>query len=625
MAKRRLICGLDFNSVTDINNVLSNTTLSGFDYVACPIVHPRFRREFEDGKPKNRSCAFTRSDMLLTSQDWGSLIVGKVSPYLQLDSEVESVRKNSEEALEQELLYASHLGLPAVLLQVWSGQCVNLARHVHNRIASSSNQANYQIWVKIPMQSTQEASHVWLKDGKNQLEVEGDPWHWWNTFRSVCNFEKKVGLALEITTDLPDDSAVTRWKGEPVHCIIIPTNIFLTNKKGYPVLSRAHQNILRHFFTMNVQMLITGINHHSHIKLYHQYVEYLWQNIPADDSLTAFAKGYEDYLQCPLQPLMDNLETQTYEIFEKDPIKYSEYQKAIYQAIMDKISEEEKETKEIVLMVVGAGRGPLVRSALSTAQKAGRKVKIYAIEKNPNAIVTLLSQKDEMWGDAVTVISSDMREWDTDEKADILVSELLGSFGDNELSPECLDGAQKFLKDDGINIPCTYTSYLSPLQSSKLYNEVRLAKEKDKHPLVPFETPYVVHLHNILELAEPQSLFRFDHPNKSPVKDNRRYKNLKFKITQDAVLHGFAGYFEAQLYKDVTLSIHPKTHSPGMFSWFPIMFPIKDPVPLTKGCEVDVHFWRCANKRSVWYEWLISKPHILPVHNPNGRSYTIGL
>lgn len=32
------------------------------------------------------------------------------------------------------------------------------------------------------------------------------------------------------------------------------------------------------------------------------------------------------------------------------------------------------------------------------------------------------------------------------EKADIFVSELLGSFGDNELSPECLDGAQHLLK-----------------------------------------------------------------------------------------------------------------------------------------------------------------------------------
>lgn len=46
----------------------------------------------------------------------------------------------------------------------------------------------------------------------------------------------------------------------------------------------------------------------------------------------------------------------------------------------------------------------------------------------------------------MTVVSSDMREWVAPEKADILVSELLGSFGDNELSPECLDGAQHFLK-----------------------------------------------------------------------------------------------------------------------------------------------------------------------------------
>lgn len=54
--------------------------------------------------------------------------------------------------------------------------------------------------------------------------------------------------------------------------------------------------------------------------------------------------------------------------------------------------------------------------------------------------------KFEEWGDQVTVVSCDMREWTSPEKADIIVSELLGSFGDNELSPECLDGAQHFLK-----------------------------------------------------------------------------------------------------------------------------------------------------------------------------------
>ncbi|MCI34887.1 protein arginine N-methyltransferase 1.5-like, partial [Trifolium medium] len=31
-----------------------------------------------------------------------------------------------------------------------------------------------------------------------------------------------------------------------------------------------------------------------------------------------FELGYRDYLQSPLQPLMDNLEARTYETFEKD-------------------------------------------------------------------------------------------------------------------------------------------------------------------------------------------------------------------------------------------------------------------------------------------------------------------
>lgn len=34
------------------------------------------------------------------------------------------------------------------------------------------------------------------------------------------------------------------------------------------------------------------------------------------------------------QPLMDNLESQTYEVFEKDPIKYSQYQQVKIQMPM---------------------------------------------------------------------------------------------------------------------------------------------------------------------------------------------------------------------------------------------------------------------------------------------------
>lgn len=55
-----------------------------------------------------------------------------------------------------------------------------------------------------------------------------------------------------------------------------------------------------------------------------------------------------------------------------------------------------------------------------------------------------------------------------EEKADILVSELLGSWGDNELSPECLDGAQRFLKEGGVSIPQEYTSFVAPMSSHKV-------------------------------------------------------------------------------------------------------------------------------------------------------------
>ncbi|XP_065591726.1 protein arginine N-methyltransferase 5 [Cyrtonyx montezumae] len=218
-----------------------------------------------------------------------------------------------------------------------------------------------------------------------------------------------------------------------------------------------------------------------------------------------------------------------------------------------------------------------------------------------------------------------MREWRPPEAADVLVSELLGSFGDNELAPECLDGAQPCLKAGGVSIPCSYTSFLAPLSSSKLYNEVRGCRERDRHPEAQFETPYVVRLHNFHQLAPPQPCFTFRHPKPDPCEDNSRSRVLSFPVGVTTALHGFAGYFETTLYGDVTLSIRPETHSPGMFSWFPIFFPLKHPVSVRAGQTVVLCFWRRAAPQKVWYEWAVTEPHCSALHNPAGRSYTIGL
>ncbi|XP_076325185.1 protein arginine N-methyltransferase 5 isoform X2 [Tachypleus tridentatus] len=625
-SRHHVSCGLDLHCVPDISNCLSFASNSGYQFITAPIVHPRFQREFILGKSKNRSGAFTRSDLLLTSQDWSSLIVGKLSTWLNLDSPITHIRKNSEQALQQELSYAAHLSLPAILVSLKSEDCINLARCIYSHILASES---YQVWVEVPMQAAEDLSEVYINKPESAeagtVAKQTDTWDWWNTFRGVCNTDKKFGLALELSADIPSEDIINRWMGEPIRCITVPTSLFLTNKKGYPVLSRAHQQVFEGVFKLGVQVLIKGVNRHESIRYYQQYMDHLWMSRPNDDTLAQFARGYEDYLQVPLQPLMDNLESCTYEIFEKDPVKYTEYQRAMYEAILDKVPSTEKDSRVLVLMVVGAGRGPLVRAALAAAKNAERDIKVFAVEKNPNAVVTLQNLQDEMWGSKVTVVSSDMRDWNPPEKADILVSELLGSFGDNELSPECLDGAQKFLKDDGISIPESYTSYLAPLQSPKLYSEVVQMKDREKPYITCFEMPYVVRLHNRTELASPQPLFSFHHPNRDEVINNTRYKNLTFHIENNYVLHGFAGYFDTVLYKNIKLSIVPESHSPGMFSWFPIFFPLKEPIQLKGGCQLQVHFWRCANRKNVWYEWCVTKPVIGPIHNPNGRSYTIGL
>jgi protein arginine N-methyltransferase 5 len=52
---------------------------------------------------------------------------------------------------------------------------------------------------------------------------------------------------------------------------------------------------------------------------------------------------------------------------------------------------------------------------------------------------------------------------------------------------------------------------------------------------------------------------------------------------------------------------------------------VQDPVHLRAGDELVVNFWRVVSPKSVWYEWCISAPVPVPVHNPAGRSYSIGL
>lgn len=70
----------------------------------------------------------------------------------------------------------------------------------------------------------------------------------------------------------------------------------------------------------------------------------------------------------------------------------------------------------------------------------GVEVYVYAVEKNPNAIITLQHRvaTEDKWKSRVELVAQDMRSWQPASssspsfQADLIVSELLGSWADNE-------------------------------------------------------------------------------------------------------------------------------------------------------------------------------------------------
>ncbi|ORX73116.1 Skb1 methyltransferase [Linderina pennispora] len=501
---------------------------------------------------------------------------------------------------ERELAYAAYTGLSSVLLpEISESDVEDYARMLLAQLGSHSN-----VLVRV------------------RAEADG-AWTLWNRVRMLCNHDPRLQVALELSSGPLD---MRQWIAEPVQLVMLPTCMFIGNKTGYPVLRKEHQDAVKRWMQLNVAFVVSHVGSaeisrevfYRSTSDFATYVRHLWGTLETQDEYAMASDAYHDVLQAPLQPLMDHLESVTYEVFEQDTPKYAQYEEAVYQALVDR----QQWGREIVVAVVGAGRGPLVTRALAAAKRSSVAVKVFAVEKNPSALTELQRKNAKVWGNAVTVVFGDMRTQATGVAADILVSELLGSFGDNELSPECLDGAQRLLAEDGISIPAQYTAFVAPLSSCTLYNKAKAYEDTQ------METPFVVNFNAASVLAAPKMAWSFGHPVgeiSASNKHNDRKCQAKFCISQDSVIHGLAGYFEATLYGNVSLSIRPATHTPGMHSWFPMYFPIKKPVQIRAGECVSVSMWRRSGNSRVWYEWAVVADGMSSgIHNINGHEYWIG-
>ncbi|ANB11215.1 Hsl7p [Sugiyamaella lignohabitans] len=571
-------------------------------------------------------------DVVVHPGDHVSNTIALAAPWVEIDSKNPRVANLSLQVLSHELKYATFCGLPYVII---SGPKRRTNVIQYAQALNTLLMANPTLQVSIHLPLTEEfTKSATLVPPSDYLSI----WEVWNTIRNTCNYPHNISVALQLPRHTLPDYVVNRWFAEPVSMIIVSSRSFVRNAKGYPVLPKSSQTVLNKFFKKNPFLIIEDPQDSTSFvggdTAFLLYLRHLYQTSPPPSIIEGFAAGYTDYLQAPLQPLIDNLDSAMYEVFERDPIKYNQYEKAIFHALLDRPG------KEVVIGVVGAGRGPLIDRVLKAASAANRTVKVLALEKNDSAYIYLLKRQAQDWGSAVQIIRGDMRTWvppPNTPAVNILVSELLGSFGDNELSPECLDGAQRLLDPvNGITIPSSYSSHITPIFSPKLFasawslsaanssgsqsgngpatNSHSIASIRASRPGMcsadALHSPYVVMMEQVDFVSEKIiQAWTFTHPIQNMLPNNQhnvRKCKATFPVPHKTVVHGIAGYFEAVLYKDIHLSIRPDTieaKSKDMVSWFPIWFPLSQPLVLGDDSEVDVSIWRLSDGRSVWYEW----------------------
>lgn len=587
MLENKLTIGLQCRSITQKLEAMKN----GFDFIGIHVLNKTLQ---QDGLEKYTG--LLDKDVNVQMEDVSNVFA---LSWVELDSIDEQIVNKSIQILYDEVQYVSYIGisnfvLPPLIRRMSIPQYARIINHLF----SLSAYINFYVFFSMEDDST-ESSVLW--------DI-------WNTIRICCGYNNRLFLAIDIQRKLPESTFIERWFAEPIGLLIISPDIFVLDSDGCPILPKTHQAFYTKFAKLKPHVLLrtsddTSITNDS--LEYLQHLKYLEQNMDPPTSIEKFADGYQDYLQTPLQPLADNLESLTYGIFEKDHVKYNQYEYAICRALMDR----PKSNEPIYISIVGAGRGPLISRSLKAAERADRKIVIYAIDKNPNVFVTLQHRNRHEWNNSVHLVNVDMRSWKPPVLIDIIISELLGSLGDNELSPECLDGAQNFLNPSGgIFIPSSYTAYITPLMAPKLYGNLLRMKE---HAV--FESFYVTWLHSMDYLVQDnenrfQVLWKFSHPNSDYCgrEGNSNFHNTRqckktFNVSSKGMLHGFAGYFEAVLYDDIELSTRPDTidaKSKDMISWFPVFFPLKVPLYVPSNSQIDLYFWRQTDAKKVWYEWL---------------------
>lgn len=576
---------------------------TGYDYILLSITNPNYRERSRKifQKAKNTIDITVPSPSLSEVNIFASPqiknTIGLLSSWIELESDDELIAEFSKQVLINELEYAKFIGLKHIIIAPPKDliRLPNYSKSIYDALELTESH-HISISISLPLCED-------IEDPIRTQTIDAlSTWDMWNSIRTAVDYNPRLKVSLAVPKSGIPITVVERWFAEPVSVLLMSSSIFILNNKGYPVLTKSNQSLMHHFHIKKPIYLLHGLDkipQEVESSSYMTYINYiLVRNQPPMSKIDKVSSKHHDVLLPPLQPLGTDLDDFTYSVFEEDNVKYDLYGKAIYCALSDL-----SQLSNINVAIVGAGKGGLVEAAFDAVTKLGMnsKVSITAIEKNNSAVVYLNKRNFDNWNQSVEILNIDMREWSPKESFNLIISELLGSMGCNELSPECLSPLEKYLdRVHGFFIPESYTSFIAPTFTPKIYNTLKTQKNE-----IALQKQYVVkQLESCLCSTKINEIWSFQHPS-TTLRSHQRRTISTFKVRHKTVIHGISGFFTAKLYKDIEISIRPDIHTPDLISWFPLFFPLEQPLYVTDDTELEILMTRQSRNGKVWYEWSI--------------------
>ncbi len=193
---------------------------------------------------------------------------------------------------------------------------------------------------------------------------------------------------------------------------------------------------------------------------------------------------------------------------------------------------------------LGTGTGIL---ALLAAQQGAR---VTAIDTNNESLnYARRAAKLNGYEDSIRFINSHYAEFEPEERADVVICEMLSSIMLIEQQiPASQYAIENLLKSEGRLMPEELSLYVVPVENEVLWN--RFEVEDLRFPRLPQTVDHgqSVDIGNILELDN----YDFSRTLRTNLHTD---KTIEFEVIKSGTIHGVLGMFEATLIDDIKLTM----------------------------------------------------------------------